>query len=87
MCVAQIVITVPPSGHRWVDSFAAPGYLRTFKLCVPTASFSLVSDVYILVLPMIAISHSRLSVAKKIGAAAMFSTGFNSVDKAPQFYI
>jgi len=76
MCVAQIVITVPPSGHGWVDSFASPGYLRTFKLCVPTASFSLASDVYILVLPMIAISHLRLSRAKKIGVAAMFSTGF-----------
>lgn len=75
MCIAQTVITAPPSGHGWVESFATPQYLRTFKLCVPTASFSLASDVYILVLPLIAISHLRLSMAKKIGVAAMFSTG------------
>ncbi|KAF2175155.1 hypothetical protein K469DRAFT_437555, partial [Zopfia rhizophila CBS 207.26] len=49
MCIAQTVITAPPSGHGWAESFATPRYHRTFQLCVPTASFSLVSDVYILV--------------------------------------
>jgi hypothetical protein len=75
MCIAQIVITAPPSGHGWVESFGTPRYLTTFKLCVPTASSSLASDVYILALPLIAISHLRLSLGKKIGVATMFSTG------------
>jgi hypothetical protein len=73
--IAQMVITSPPPGQGWVESFAGPRYLNTFKLCVPTASFSLASDVYILILPMIAISHLRLNMAKKFGVAAMFSTG------------
>jgi hypothetical protein len=75
MGAAQLAITVPPSGQGWVESFASPGYLRTYKLCVPTASFSLASDVYILALPMLAVSHLRLSMGKKIGVTAMFSTG------------
>lgn len=75
MFVAQIAITAPPPGKGWVESFATPQYLRTFKLCVPTASFSLASDVYILILPLVAISHLQLSKAKKIGVATMFSTG------------
>jgi hypothetical protein len=76
MFVAQIAITAPPPGQGWVESFAGARYLNTFKLCVPTATFSLVSDVYILILPLIAISHLRLSMAKRFGVAAMFSTGF-----------
>lgn len=75
MFAAQIAITAPPPGKGWVESFGTPQYLRTFKLCVPTATFSLVSDVYILILPLIAISHLQLSMAKKIGVATMFSTG------------
>lgn len=87
MCIAQIAITIPPRGHGWVDSFASPGYRRTFQLCVPTASFSLASAIFILLLPMIAISHLRLSRAKKIGVAAMFSTGFMWVQRIANFNI
>jgi hypothetical protein len=75
MAIAQLVITSPPPGSGWIASFGTPRYLQTFKLCVPTASFSLASDVYILSLPLIAISHLQLNTAKKIGVAAMFSTG------------
>ncbi|KAF2867712.1 hypothetical protein BDV95DRAFT_444041, partial [Massariosphaeria phaeospora] len=74
--ITQMVITAPAPGQPWAESFATPSYLRTFKLCVPTASFSLVSDVYIMALPMIAISHLQLSTAKKFGVGAMFGTGF-----------
>jgi hypothetical protein len=73
--IAQIALTTPPPGHGWVESFATPRYNKTFRLRVPTASFSLASDVYILALPLIAISHLRLNLANKIGVATMFSTG------------
>ncbi|KAF2731139.1 hypothetical protein EJ04DRAFT_584180 [Polyplosphaeria fusca] len=76
MCIAQISITAPPRGHGWVESFATPRYLQTFKICVPTAYFGLASDLYIMVLPLVAISHLRLSRLKRIGVAAMFTTGF-----------
>lgn len=74
--IAQIIITTPPPGKGWIESFASPRYLQTFKLTVPTSSFALASDVYILILPLVAISHLRLSANKKMGVAAMFSTGF-----------
>lgn len=76
MGTAQMIITSPPPGKGWVESFATPRYLRTFKLTVPVSVFGLVSDIYILILPLIAISHLQLSKAKKIGVTAMFSTGF-----------
>ncbi|KAJ4305905.1 hypothetical protein N0V90_001438 [Kalmusia sp. IMI 367209] len=62
-------------GKGWVESFATPRYLQTFKLTVPTSSFALVSDLYVLMLPLVAISHLQLSTNKKVGVAAMFSTG------------
>lgn len=74
--VSQLVFTLPAPGQSWSEVFASPRYLRAINLCVPTSSFSLVLDTYILVLPIIAISHLQLNTSKKIGAAAMFSTGF-----------
>lgn len=81
MAITTMVITAPPPGKGWVESFATPRYLLTFKLTVPAASFSLVSDVYILLLPLVAISHLQMSSAKKIGVGAMFSTGFMQVPR------
>jgi hypothetical protein len=79
--IARMVIISPPPGQGWVESFAGPRYLNTFKLCVTTASFILTSDVHILVLPMIAMSHLRLDMAKKFGVAAIFSTGLMCIDR------
>ncbi|CAI6285243.1 unnamed protein product [Periconia digitata] len=75
MFVAQTVLTTPLPGQTWSEAFAGPRYLQIFKLAIPTASFSLVSDAYIWILPLIAISHLQLSFAKKIGVCAMFSAG------------
>lgn len=74
--VSQLAFTLPAPGQTWAETFASPRYLRAIELCVPTSSFSLVLDTYILVLPIIAISSLQLKGSKKIGAAAMFSTGF-----------
>jgi hypothetical protein len=72
---AQLYFTLPPAGQSWAESFAGPRYIKSIRLCVPTSSFSLVMDSFILGLPIIAISHLHLSASKKIGAAAMFGTG------------
>jgi hypothetical protein len=67
-----ISYTVPKPGQGWVTKNSA----RSFQLTIPSACFSLVADLYIWVLPLIAISKVQsMSRRRKLGVVAMFSTG------------
>lgn len=72
----QLYYTSPAPGQSFQQAFAGPRYLKSFKFGVPTACMSLILDVYIFILPLIAVSSLKLSFTRKLGVVAMFSTGF-----------
>ncbi len=74
--IAQAIMCAPKHGQTWQESTFTP-------LCRDTQIFSwlqgpwgVVSDLYLLILPMPAIWRLQMPLRKKIGVCAIFATGF-----------
>ncbi|KAF2877113.1 hypothetical protein BDV95DRAFT_558493 [Massariosphaeria phaeospora] len=73
--IILIAYTAPMHGQSWRDAVLSPRRQKAFDLTIPNGCFGLVADIFILALPLIAISHLHLTKRRKLAVAAMFSTG------------
>jgi hypothetical protein len=67
--------TAPAPGQTWQESFGTEKYYRTFDMVLPICTVGFTLDVYILLLPIAAVSTLQLSRRKKIGVILLFATG------------
>lgn len=74
--VVQTVFSTPRIGQGWVAHFLSPRQAEIARISFPVAPIGLVIDVFLLVLPMVAVYKVQLHTTRKLGLMLMFSTGF-----------
>ena len=72
---AQITLATPEPGQGWVSDYLSKREVRLEQTAIPVASIGLVIDVFLLILPSIAVCKLQLHMARKVGLILMFSTG------------
>ena len=70
-----LAVTVPGFKESLQQGVPTPQPYIGSRLPIPSASLSLVLDVYILVLPVTGVSKLQLSLWRKIGVTVVFLTG------------
>ena len=65
----------PHSGYTWLDMGASNNVTIMVSLTLPISAVGVGIDLYILALPLIAVSGIRMEKRKKIGVILLFSTG------------
>ena len=70
----------PFPGETFLEQVQSPRQALNFKIVLPIACMSLVIDVFILILPIAAVSKLQLSLSRKLGIMATFLTGIMSVE-------
>lgn len=73
--IAVIILTLPRSGESWVEVDFSPRLDIVTKVNVSIAAGGLIVDVWLLVLPLVAIYKLQLHGTRRIGLLIMFSTG------------
>lgn len=73
------IITFPQTRDHWVDAYSAL-YVGThakqfYATSIATSTLNLVSDVYILCLPLPILWKLHLPTRRRVGLMAMFGTG------------
>ena len=74
---AFLILCSPKSGHSQIDyitALAAP-QCASQALSVTTGAVNVISDLYLVVLPLPAVWGLQLPLRRKIGVSAMFLTG------------
>lgn len=74
MTIALFISSSPRHGETWLSHMAQPDQL-SLDVAVPQAVVGLAIDIYILVLPIIAVSQLNLPKRQKIGVILIFMTG------------
>lgn len=75
-CTLAILIQITPRpGQSWLEPSLISNDTK-MPLSVPLAAWALVSDVYILVLPISGVLRLQLSPKKKLALSAVFMAGF-----------
>lgn len=79
--VAVIILSLPRSGESWVEMGLSPrlDVANKVNFSVAAAAGGLIVDVWLFVLPLVAISQLQLHGTRRIGLYIMFSTGLMSV--------
>ncbi|MCJ1475064.1 hypothetical protein MMC13_003724 [Lambiella insularis] len=75
--IANLIFSTPRPGQTWAA--AAVNEQGSLALSIPQAVGGLVIDLYILLLPIIAVSHLQLPPRKKIGVILIFMSGLFAV--------
>ena len=70
--IANLILTTPAHGESWAQATFKEGAL---VLAVPQAAVGLAIDIYILMLPMIAISKLQLTPRRRLGVNLIFMSG------------
>ncbi|MCJ1471444.1 hypothetical protein MMC13_000083 [Lambiella insularis] len=65
----------PSSGEPWFETSFSSAYRTSITLGIVQSVFNVVSDLYLLFLPLWGVSQLQLSFKKKIGVSAIFMTG------------
>lgn len=76
--IALAVVCAPRHGHSKVDYFTAakaPACVDNDYINVWPGVFNILSDFYLLILPLPAVWHLQLPIGKKVGITLMFLTG------------
>jgi hypothetical protein len=76
---ATLYFTAPHVGETWVEASMNPRAVGALHMTLPIASGSLFLDIYILVIPIIAISGLQLTMKRKWPVLVVFGTGFTFV--------
>ena len=71
--VANMILSTPRPGQSWQQ--AAVSELETLALSIPQAVGGLIIDIFILVLPIIAVSKLQLPPQRKLGVILIFMSG------------
>ncbi|KAI4178328.1 MAG: hypothetical protein LQ346_007490 [Caloplaca aetnensis] len=73
--VLVFVLTTPAQGHTWFSAITTTEFQRFLNTLVPGHVVRFAIDMYILVLPLIAVSQIQLPTKKRIGVYLIFLTG------------
>ncbi|TGO17536.1 hypothetical protein BPAE_0423g00020 [Botrytis paeoniae] len=73
--IATLVWTTPPRGENFVYSLISDGIFTTQKLTIPIAAVGLALDVFLFVIPLLAVSKLHMATKKKLGVGLIFATG------------
>ncbi|KAF7886491.1 uncharacterized protein EAF01_011169 [Botrytis porri] len=73
--IATLVWTTPPRGENFVYSLISDGIFTTRKLTIPIAAVGLALDVFLFIIPLLAVSKLHMATKKKLGVALIFATG------------
>ncbi|KAL8935111.1 MAG: hypothetical protein Q9211_004878, partial [Gyalolechia sp. 1 TL-2023] len=77
--VAKLAMCAPRGSQTYIMAFSTARCSRAKVLGVITGAFNIVSDLYLLVIPIPAILGLQVSTARKRGLLAIFMTGFIAV--------
>lgn len=75
IAVVAIYNHVPHGNETWAEAAVGPRKKHTYDLSVPASGFSLALDLYIFVLPMLAVRSLHMDLARKVGVAVVFAAG------------
>ncbi|TGO45182.1 hypothetical protein BOTNAR_0691g00030 [Botryotinia narcissicola] len=75
VAIATLVWTTPPHGENFVYSLVSDGIFTTQKLTIPIAAVGLAIDVFLFVIPLLAVSKLQMATKKKLGVGLIFATG------------
>ncbi|KAF7911959.1 uncharacterized protein EAE98_011716 [Botrytis deweyae] len=75
VAIATLVWTTPPHGENFVYSLISDGIFTTQKLTIPIAAVGLAIDVFLFVIPLLAVSKLHMATKKKLGVGLIFATG------------
>lgn len=73
--IVGIVFTTPSQGPGFLDAFLSPQSPRTKAISIVAAVFGVISDFYILCLPIPIVWNLRLTVKERLGIITVFMTG------------
>ncbi|TGO14764.1 hypothetical protein BTUL_0048g00020 [Botrytis tulipae] len=73
--IATLVWTTPPHGDNFVYSLISDGIFTTQKLTIPIAAVGLAIDVFLFIIPLLAVSKLHMATRKKLGVGLIFATG------------
>ncbi|KAJ8059428.1 hypothetical protein OCU04_012372 [Sclerotinia nivalis] len=77
LCIASFVLIFPHGNETFASHLFTDAPLRLQKTSFPTAAIGMTIDIFLFIVPLIAISKLKgLNCRKKIGAALIFATGF-----------
>ena len=66
----------PNSNEDWTDVFTPTNYCKVETISIPSAVLGVAFDIFILILPIVAVSQLKLPTDKKAGAILISATGF-----------
>ena len=75
--LASLIASTRRPGTTWVESLINCLFCK--KIGVPLVAFSLVSDVYILILPIFGVARLQLRARQKFGVIMVFMSGLGYV--------
>lgn len=73
--VVQFYYDTPRHGETFLSHQLGPFGKQTLKLSVPLAAANVVIDLYILVVPIVAVQQLQMAKKRKIGLCLVFGTG------------
>lgn len=74
--VASVVLCAPRGKETYIMSYATPRCQKSINLLIVTGVFNIMSDLYLLLLPIRETMRLHNSLRKRIGVLAVFMTGF-----------
>ena len=75
MSVCAIIFTTPRRGETWSHHDGSHLERLYLKLSIPIACVNLALDLYILILPIIAVAKLQMASRRKVGIILVFMTG------------
>jgi hypothetical protein len=74
--VTSMVYCIPRNGEAWVSQSAIKRCAQPcLRISVAQGLFGIISDFYLLVIPMLRVSMLRITIWRKVGLAGLFLTG------------
>lgn len=73
--IYTLVSLTPKQGQSWAAVALSPAQHKSVNMSLPNASVGLVTDLYLLILPIAAVMQLQLPARRKIGLILIFLTG------------
>ena len=73
--ITYSIICSPAKGETYLDAYLKPQCEKAKDLSLVAAVFNMLSDIYLLVLPIPAVWGLRIETGKKMGVLIIFATG------------
>lgn len=88
--IGFIVFCTPHDGHEQLDyfeAFASPEYIRAHPIVILHGVVNIVSDLYLIILPLPVIWGLNMPKSRKIGLSLGFMTGLMLAHSFHTFYL